>query len=53
MTLSRRSVLASTAAAGAAVATGGITAPSALAASPAILKPTPADLFHDYGTTPR
>jgi len=50
MTLSRRSVLASSAAAGAAVATGGITAPAALAASPAILKPTPADLFHDYGT---
>jgi DMSO/TMAO reductase YedYZ molybdopterin-dependent catalytic subunit len=47
--LTRRSVVGASVAGGALVAAPRL-APSALAAYPAILKPTPADQFYDYGT---
>ena len=50
MTLTRRSLIATTAAAGAVAATARFATPPAFGASPAILKPTPADQFDDYGT---
>ncbi len=50
MTLTRRSLIATTAATGAVAATTRFATTPALGASPAILKPTPADQFYDYGT---
>ena len=47
--LTRRSVLGASAAGGALATTVGL-GPAAHAAYPAILKPTPADQFYDYGT---
>src|SRR3954452_3218063 len=47
--MTRRTVLSATAATGALVA-GTRFGPTAQAAYPAILKPTPADRFNDYGT---
>ena len=50
MTLTRRSLIATTAATGALAATARFATPPAYGASPAILKPTPAEQFYDYGT---
>jgi DMSO/TMAO reductase YedYZ molybdopterin-dependent catalytic subunit len=49
-TLTRRAVVSASIAGGALIAGGRFAPPAAVGAAPAILKPTPADLFYDYGT---